>query len=154
MFSEGGIVMVLGILLGLGVIGGSVYYINKMFANNTQEILVRFILLIFTSLVALFIVDKVIAWQVKLLSEEQNGQLFDLIKTLVLMIFSYYFGTKEGVETNDEVTSDLKVFVKSLKYCVLYPYIGKGFEEDTCGVKAFDEVYCNPRIQGLGLLSK
>jgi hypothetical protein len=44
-----------------------------MFADNTQEILVRFILLIFTSLVALFIVDKVIAWQVKLLSDEQNG---------------------------------------------------------------------------------
>jgi len=100
MFSEGGLVMILGILLGLAVIGGSVYYVNKMFADNTQEILVRFILLIFTSLVALFIVDKVIAWQVKLLSDDQNGQLFDLIKTLVLMIFSYYFGTKEGVETN------------------------------------------------------
>ena len=103
MFSEGGIVMIMGILLGLGVIGGSVYYINKLFANNTQEILVRFILLIFTSLVALFIVDKVIAWQVKLLSEDQNAQLFDLIKTLVLMIFSYYFGTKEGVETNNDL---------------------------------------------------
>jgi hypothetical protein len=103
MFSEGGVlIMVCGILLGLFVIGGAVYYINKMFANNTQEILVRFILLVFTSLVALFIVDKVIAWQVKLLSDEQNGQLFDLIKTLVLMIFSYYFGTKEGVETNGD----------------------------------------------------
>ena len=109
MFSEGGVlIMVCGILLGLFVIGGAVYYINKMFANNTQEILVRFILLIFTSLVALFIVDKVIAWQVKLLSEEQNGQLFDLIKTLVLMIFSYYFGTKEGVETNDKQNNDNK----------------------------------------------
>lgn len=52
MFSEGGWIMILGILLGLGVIGGSVYYINKLFADNTQEILVRFILLIFTSLVA------------------------------------------------------------------------------------------------------
>ena len=100
MFSEGGIVMIIGILLGLCVIGGSVYYVNKMFATHTQEILVRFILLVFTSLVALFIVDKVIAWQVKLLSDEQNTQLFDLIKTLVLMIFSYYFGTKEGIETN------------------------------------------------------
>ena len=95
--------MIMGILLGLGVIGGSVYYINKLFANNTQEILVRFILLIFTSLVALFIVDKVVAWQVKLLSDDQNSQLFDLIKTLVLMIFSYYFGTKEGVETNNDL---------------------------------------------------
>ena len=109
MFSEGGVlIMVCGILLGLFVIGGAVYYVNKMFADNTQEILVRFILLVFTSLVALFIVDKVIAWQVKLLSEEQNGQLFDLIKTLVLMIFSYYFGTKEGVETNDKQNNDNK----------------------------------------------
>lgn len=96
MFSEGGLVMIFGILLGLFVIGGSVYFVNKMFSNTTQEILVRFILLIFTALVSLFIVDKVIAFKVKLLSEEQNSQLFDLIKTLVLMIFSYYFGTKEG----------------------------------------------------------
>jgi hypothetical protein len=96
MFSSGGLLMVLGVLLGLIVIGGSVYFVNKLFADNTQEILVRFILLIFTSLVALFIVDKVIAFKIKLLTDEQNGQLFDLIKTLVLMIFSYYFGTKEG----------------------------------------------------------
>lgn len=100
MFAAGGIEMVIGVMMGLGVIIGSVYFINKMLANNTQEILVRFILMVFTALVALFIVDKVIAWQVKLLSDEQNSQLFDLIKTLVLMIFSYYFGTKEGVETN------------------------------------------------------
>lgn len=100
MFSEGGIVMIIGILIALGVIMGSVYFVYKMFSNQTQEILVRFILMIFTALVALFIVDKVIAWQVKLLPDEQNNQLFDLIKTLVLMIFSYYFGTKEGVDTN------------------------------------------------------
>jgi uncharacterized membrane protein YbjE (DUF340 family) len=102
MFSEGGIVMIIGILLGLGVIGGSVYFVHHMFVKNSKEILVRFILLVFTALVSLFIVDKVIAWQIKLLSDEQNGQLFDLIKTLVLMIFSYYFGTKEGVETNGD----------------------------------------------------
>jgi hypothetical protein len=44
--------------------------------------------------VALFIVDKVIAFKIKLLAEEINKELFDLIKTLILMIFSYYFGTK------------------------------------------------------------
>jgi hypothetical protein len=92
--------MIFGILLALAVIMGSVYFVYKMFSNQTQEILVRFILMIFTALVALFIVDKVVAWQVKLLPDEQNNQLFDLIKTLVLMIFSYYFGTKEGVDTN------------------------------------------------------
>jgi phosphate starvation-inducible membrane PsiE len=67
-----------------------------MFAKNTKEILVRFILVVFTSLVALYIVDKTIAWKVSLITKEQNDQLFDLIRTLVLMIFSYYFGTKDS----------------------------------------------------------
>jgi hypothetical protein len=98
MFSEGGYVMILGILLALGFIVGSIYFISRIFINDTQEILVRFILLVFTALVALFIVDKVIAFRIKLVSEEQNNQLFDLIKTLTLMIFSYYFGTKKSVE--------------------------------------------------------
>ncbi len=87
--------MIVGILMALCFIMVSVYFVYKLFADSTQEILVRFILLIFTSLVALFIVDKTIAWKVKLLEDEQNNQLFDLIKTLILMIFSYYFGTKE-----------------------------------------------------------
>jgi hypothetical protein len=44
--------------------------------------------------VAVFIVDKVIAFKINLLNDEQNNQLFDLIKTLVLMVFAYYFGSK------------------------------------------------------------
>ena len=96
MFASGStIVMMLGICLALAFIVGSCYFVYKMFANDTKEILVRFILVIFTALVALFIVDKTIAWKVALMTVEQSNQLFDLIRTLVLMIFSYYFGTKE-----------------------------------------------------------
>ena len=102
MFSEGGYTMIFGILLALGFIVGSIYFISRIFINDTQEILVRFILLVFTALVALFIVDKVIAFRIKLVSDEQNNQLFDLIKTLTLMIFSYYFGTKKSVEKEKE----------------------------------------------------
>lgn len=103
MFSVGGYTMIFGILLALCVILGSVYFVYRMFVGNVKDILVRFILLIFTALTALFIVDKVIAWKVKLLTDEMNNQLFDLIKTLVLMIFSYYFGTKveNKNDTND-----------------------------------------------------
>lgn len=89
------IVVIVGVLLALLFIIVSIYFVNKLFAKDTQEILVRFILLVFTALVALFIVDKVVAFKIKLLSEENNNQLFELIKTLVLMIFSYYFGTKK-----------------------------------------------------------
>jgi len=86
--------MILGILMGLSLIMASVYFINKIFVNQTRDVLVRFVILVFTALVSLFIVDKVVAFKIKLLPDEQNNQLFDLIKTLVLMIFSYYFGTK------------------------------------------------------------
>jgi hypothetical protein len=94
MFSAGGYMMIIGILLGLTMIIASVYFVNKIFVKETKDVLVRFVILVFTSLVALFIVDKVIAFKIKLIPDEQNNQLFDLIKTLVLMIFSYYFGTK------------------------------------------------------------
>lgn len=93
--SDNVFIMISGVLLAMSFIIGALYFVNKLFANDTQEILVRFNLLIFTSLVALFIVDKVVAFKIKLLSDENNHQLFDLIKTLVLMIFSYYFGTKK-----------------------------------------------------------
>ena len=91
-------VMISGILLGLFIIISSVYFVNKMFINDTKDVLVRFIILVFTALVALFIVDKVIAFRIKLLSDEASKELFDLIKTLILMIFSYYFGTKNKTE--------------------------------------------------------
>lgn len=89
-------VMIAGILMALTIVISSVYFVNKMFVNDTKDVLVRFIILVFTSLVSLFIVDKVIAFRIKLLADEVNKELFDLIKTLILMIFSYYFGTKNN----------------------------------------------------------
>jgi hypothetical protein len=88
-------IMVSAVVMSMLVIIGAMYLVNKMFADDTQEILVRFILLVFTALVGVYVVDKVIAFRIALLSDEQDNQLFDLIKTLILMIFSYYFGTKK-----------------------------------------------------------
>jgi hypothetical protein len=93
MFSHGN-TMVFGVIFSMTFISLFIFYINKLFYNDTKNILVRFILLVFASLVGVFIVDKVVAFGMPLLSEGQNNQLFDLIKTLTLMIFSYYFGTQ------------------------------------------------------------
>jgi hypothetical protein len=85
--------------MGIGFIILCVHYVNKLFVNHTKDLLVRFILLVFAALVGVFIVDKVIAFKINLLSDTQNDQLFDLIKTLTLMIFSYYFGTQKSETT-------------------------------------------------------
>jgi hypothetical protein len=94
-------VMILAVLIGMCFISYCVYYVNKLFINQTKDVLVRFILLVFASLVGVFIVDKVIAFRINLLSDEQNNQLFDLIKTLTLMIFSYYFGSQKSNKNED-----------------------------------------------------
>lgn len=89
-------VMIFAVLLGIGLIISGVYYVNKLFINKTQDVLVRFILLVFATLVGVFVVDKIIAFGMPLLSDTQNDQLFDLIKTLVISIFSYYFGSQKN----------------------------------------------------------
>jgi len=94
-------VMLLGVLLSLGFIMALIVYVSKLFVNQTKDVLVRFILLVFAALVGIFIVDKVIAFKIELLTKEMDTQLFDLIKTLTLMIFSYYFGTQKSSDKKD-----------------------------------------------------
>lgn len=94
--SDNPVILISAVVMAMIFISLGVYFVNKLFSNSTQDVLVRFILMVFASLVGVFIVDKVIAFKISLLSEEQNGELFDLIKTLTLMIFSYYFGSQKG----------------------------------------------------------
>lgn len=96
------IVMIFAVLFSIGFIIASVHYVNKLFVNETKEVLVKFILLVFAALVGVFIVDKIIAFKIDLLDEEQNKELFELIKNLILMIFSYYFGTQKSDNKNKE----------------------------------------------------
>lgn len=95
--------MMFGVILGLGFIIFSMYAASKLFKDQVQDVLVKFILMVFAALVGVFIVDKVIAFKVKLLADELNSQLFELIKTLILMIFSYYFGTQKSGGTNSGI---------------------------------------------------
>lgn len=102
MFSTGNIlVTVFAVLFSMLFIILSAWYVKKLFIEETKDLLVRFILIVFGSLVGVFIVDKVVAFKIPLLSVSQNENLFDLIKTLILMIFSYYFGTQKGADRKE-----------------------------------------------------
>lgn len=103
MFSTGNIlVTAIAVSLSMMFIMISAWYVKKLFVEETKDLLVRFILIVFGSLVGVFIVDKVVAFKIPLLSVAQNENLFDLIKTLILMIFSYYFGTQKGADKKEE----------------------------------------------------
>lgn len=87
-------VMIAAVVMSMVFIMAAVYFVYRMFNDDTQDVLVRFILVVFAALVGVYVVDKVVAFRIALLDTKQDEQLFDLIKSLLLMIFSYYFGTK------------------------------------------------------------
>lgn len=95
MFSSPNVaIMITAVIMSMVFIVAAVYFVHKIFNDDTQDVLVKFILMVFTALVGVYVVDKIIAFRIALLDVEQDKQLFDLIKSLLLMIFSYYFGTK------------------------------------------------------------
>jgi len=95
MFSSPNVaIMITAVIMSMVFILAAVYFVHKIFNDDTQDVLVKFILMVFTALVGVYVVDKIIAFRIALLDVEQDKQLFDLIKSLLLMIFSYYFGTK------------------------------------------------------------
>lgn len=90
--------MVLGVLLSVGLIGALVWYVNSVIpkALDERQWLTRFVALVLTVFLGVFVGDVVVSWDVQLLSNELRMGLFDLIKSIVLVVFGYQFGARAG----------------------------------------------------------
>jgi hypothetical protein len=104
MYSVGGATMIFGVLLGLGLVIFMIWYFNKQIDNKLKDKqwLTRFAALSLIALLGLFIVDKLIAFKVHLLTEEMSNGLFELIKNIVLVAFGYQFGGKSEGNNKEE----------------------------------------------------
>jgi glucan phosphoethanolaminetransferase (alkaline phosphatase superfamily) len=103
MFSAGGLTMIFGVLFAILCIVLFIWYVNtRIQSKNQQEWLTRFTAILLTALLGLFIVDKVIAFKIPLLSPQMSDELFNLIKNIVLIIFGYQFNRTKQVETKEE----------------------------------------------------
>lgn len=93
MYAQGGIIMIFGVLLSLGFVCLSVWYVNKMIDTQLEEKqwLTRFISLLLAAFLGVFIVDVLVSWKIKLLNDEMRTSLFELIKNIVLVVFGYQF---------------------------------------------------------------
>ena len=96
MYAEGGYVMIFGIILSLAFIALGVWYFNKMIDSSLDQKawLTRFISLLLAAMLGLFMVDKLVSFQTKLLTNEMSDSLFELIKNIVLVVFGYQFNDK------------------------------------------------------------
>ena len=103
MFSAGGYTMIFGVLFAISCIIGFIWYINTQIkAKNQQEWLTRFTAILLTALLGLFIVDKVIAFKIPLLTPQMSDELFNLIKNIVLIIFGYQFNRTKQTEIKEQ----------------------------------------------------
>lgn len=107
MYSSGGFLMVLGILLSLGFILGIVWYVNNQIPKHLKkkEWLTRYVALVLAALLGVFIVDMLVSWDVKLMNDSMRHDLFDLIKNIVLVVFGYQFASNQS-NNQDEIESD------------------------------------------------
>ena len=94
MYSVGGATMIFGVLLGLGFVMFMIWYFNKQIDNKLKDKqwLTRFAALALIALLGLFIVDKLVAFRIHLLTDDMSNGLFELIKNIVLVAFGYQFG--------------------------------------------------------------
>jgi uncharacterized protein YacL len=98
MYAEGGYTMISGVLLSLGFIALGVWYFNKMIDSSLDQKawLTRFISLLLAAMLGLFMVDKLVSFKIKLLTDEISNGLFELIKNIVLVVFGYQFNDKSN----------------------------------------------------------
>jgi len=103
MFSAGGITMIVGVFFAIICIMIFIWYVNtKIVAKNQQEWLTRFTAILLSALLGLFIVDKIIAFKIPLLTPLMSDELFNLIKNIVLIIFGYQFNRTKQTEIKEE----------------------------------------------------
>ena len=88
--------MVLGVVLSLGLVSGLVWYVNSVIpkALDERQWLTRFVALVLTVFLGVFVADLLVSWDVQLLSNELRVGLFELIKSIVLVVFGYQFGAR------------------------------------------------------------
>jgi hypothetical protein len=103
MYSNGGLMMVLGVLLSLGFICIMVWYANVSIPKELtgKNWLTRFVALILTAMLGIFTVDLLVSWKVKLLDDEMRESLFELIKNIVLIVFGYQFNANNKNNNNE-----------------------------------------------------
>lgn len=103
MFSAGGLTMIVGVVFAIICIMIFIWYVNtQIVAKNQQEWLTRFTAILLSALLGLFIVDKVIAFKIPLLTPLMSDELFNLIKNIVLIIFGYQFNRTKQTEIKEE----------------------------------------------------
>ena len=88
---------IVSVILSVILIALGVYYYNTQVAKTLDEkqFMVKTLFMILFIMILLFVSDKLFFAYRQLLSKEANLALFGLIEKLMLIMFGFYFGSRE-----------------------------------------------------------
>jgi len=97
-------VMISGVVLSVAVVVLLVWYVNSVIPQTLgqREWLTRFVALVLTVFLGVFTADVMVSWDVQLMSDDLRRGLFDLIKSIVLVVFGYQFGARSSSAEQDD----------------------------------------------------
>ena len=88
-------IVIFAILLSLSVVLGLLYFILKMAqTQNPKDRLITLVSMGYIILLGIFLVDKIVAFRIDLLSASDSATLFAYVKDISTLVFGYYFGTQ------------------------------------------------------------
>jgi len=96
--------MIFGVILSLAFIAALVWFVNYKISGHLsqKEWLTRFVALMLTAFLGLFLVDKLVSFKTPLLTAEMSNSLFELIKNIVLIVFGYQFHSADKKKEDKE----------------------------------------------------
>lgn len=75
----------------IGMMAAVLYFTRKLIAQ--EKVLFMFIL-ISALLSAVFVVDNVVAFKTKLLSDKENDAILEMMRSIVSLVLGFYFGSR------------------------------------------------------------
>jgi hypothetical protein len=89
--------VVIGVLLAITFISSLIFFVvHKTKDLIAQEKILFLLIFLITVLTGVWCIDRVVAFNVNLLTTAESDAIFEIIRTIVTLVLGYYFGTKRG----------------------------------------------------------
>jgi len=91
------LITILAVIIGLVAVAISVRFLTALVGKIAGEKkgLIQVVVFGFACLLAVYVVDKIVAFKISILSKAESVGIFNFVKDTTLLVFGYYFGSSK-----------------------------------------------------------
>lgn len=90
------LVTILAVVISLAAVIISVKFLSNVVGKIAGEKkgLIQVVVFGFACLLSVYVVDKIVAFKINILTEAESVGIFNFVKDTTLLVFGFYFGSK------------------------------------------------------------